>query len=181
MFRMLLKLFQLFFTTLPALIFVGVTTPINFCISMLIFGVIESPPYGMFMRFPFIVRMMIPVANIQQWIHFHEIPFLIEMSYVLIGGILLFPVSYIFWTWITRDKSLDDVNQDTWMSYQLHKDIVRRQNMKPARYGGIGCLGQLLYLLKAIIKTQFLIFTWPVWLYQMIKHRKEINFERIDL
>lgn len=148
---------------------------------MLILGAVGNPPYDWFTRFPFVIRMMIPIANIQHWIASHGLPYLIEMIYVLIGGVLLFPVSYIFWTWIRRDKSLDDVSQDTWMSYQLHKDIVRRQNMKPVRYGGMGCLGQLFYLLKAIVKTQFLIFTWPVWLYQMIKHRKEISFERLDL
>jgi hypothetical protein len=89
---------------------------------------------------------------------FNSSPLLLLWSWI---GCLMLPVSLPYWCYVTRDKRLDNVSDDVYMSWELHNDIIRRQRT--------GCLVSLFDLARGILKIWFLSLTWLFWVIKTVK------------
>lgn len=92
---------------------------------------------------------------------------LILMLWMTIGC-LLYPVSLFYWYYLTRDRSLDNVDKGTRESYLLHKQITSDWDRRHA-----GCIGTLFYLAwdlgRFLLVGQLLALTWLYWVKKTLK------------
>lgn len=142
---------------------------LNRRILIVIFQVIVQWFVGMFFslwlaeQLAMLLSFSLPLWNIAE-----EILSLLLPIWMTIGC-FFYPVSYFYWQYYTRDRSLDNVSEETRYRYLSDKDFYANW-----RRASTGCLGQLFYLAwdlgKFIFVGQLLALTWLPWVRNTISH-----------